>query len=401
MKLVGRYFVLKLKSCIKAFGKSAAGLFFVVILLIAGVLGIGLGFQNQQILQKVKVAVVIPESETLINKGVQFLSAMDSIESICEFYYMEEEEAKEALEDGDLQVVIILPVNFYQDVYSGENTPAEILMTEGNQVSYQVFEELLITGVSYLQISEAGVYAVLDGSIGEDTLMGRSKIGDYVADKYIMALFDRMDMYEEKTVSSFGVVDFSEYALIMILLCMLLLIGTNFSVLYKENEKAVERKLRAEGMSPFLLSITKVAIISVPLWGLWSISYSVVCIFSSIFDLGILWWDIRCIFYGFILSISVAAFYHLIYELSGNGAQGSILLLIINIGMLLCSGIILPSSYFHEVVAFLGKCTPVALWNTYIQQFMFDSITIELLAVFLVVTVIEILAGAVVVWKEA
>lgn len=401
MKLVSRYFVLKLKSCIKAFGKSAAGLFFVVVLLIAGVLGISLGFQNQQILQKVKVAVVIPESETLINKGVQFLSAMDSIESICEFYYMEEDEAKEALEDGDLQVVIILPVNFYQDVYSGENTPAEILMTEGNQVSFQVFEELLTTGVSYLQISEAGVYAVLDGSRGESTLMGRSKIGEFVAGKYISMLFDRMDMYEEKTVSSFGILDFGEYVIIMFLLFLLLLLGTNFSVMYKENEKAVERKLRAEGMSPLIISLTKVSIIAICLWGLWTIGYSGVCLISSILELEIIWWDIRCILFGLVLSVSIAAFYHLVYEISGNGTQGSILLLFINIGMLLCSGIILPSSYFHETVAFLGKCTPVALWNTYIQQFMFDRVTLELMIIFIIVTVVEILIGAVVVWKEA
>ncbi|MBR2046867.1 MAG: ABC transporter permease [Agathobacter sp.] len=401
MKLVGRYFVLKLKSCIKAFGKSAAGLFFVIVLLIVGVLGISFGFQNEQILQKVKVAMVIPESETLINKGVQFLSAMDSIESICEFYYMEEEDAKEALEDGDLQVVIILPVNFYEDVYSGDNTPAEILMAEGKQTNYQVFEELLTTGVSYLQISEAGVYAVLDGAKGESTLMGRTKIGDFVAQKYITTLFDRMDVYEEKTVSSFGIVDFGEYALIMLLLFMLLLVGTNFSVLYQENEKAVERKLRAEGVSPLVLSLTKVAIIAICLWALWTVAYSGICVVCSMLELEILWWDISCIIYGFVLAVSVAAFYHLVYELSGNGAQGSILLLFVNIGMLLCSGIILPSSYLHDAVAFLGKCTPVALWNTYIQQFMFDSVTVELLFTFILVTIVEILLGAVVVWKEA
>lgn len=401
MKLVGRYFVLKLKSCIKAFGKSAAGLFFVVVLLIAGVLGISLGFQNQQILQKVKVAVVIPASETLINKGVQFLSAMDSIESICDFYYMEADEAKEALEDGDLQVVIVLPVNFYQDVYSGENTPAEILMAEGEQVRFQVFEELLTTGVSYLQISEAGVYAILDGSRGESTLMGRSKIGEFVAEKYITMLFDRMDMYEEKTVSSLGILDFGEYVLIMFLLFLLLLVGTNFSVLYKENEIAVERKLRAEGMGPLILSLTKVSIIAICLWGLWTIGYSGLCILSSILELEIIWWDIRCVLCGLLLSISIAAFYHLVYEISGNGTQGSILLLFVNIGMLLCSGSVLPSSYFHEAVAFLGKCTPVAVWNTYIQQFMFDRVTLELMIILIIVTVVEILIGAVVVWKEA
>lgn len=401
MKLVSRYFILKLKSCGKAFGKSATGLFLVVLLLIAGVLGISFGFQNEQILQKVKVAMVIPESEIVINKGMQFLSAMDSIESICEFCYMEEEEAKEALRDGDLQVVIILPVNFYQDVYSGVNTPAEILMVDEKQVNFQVFEELVSTAVSYLQVSEAGVYAILDGSKGEATIVGRSKIGDLVAKNYISALFDRMEIYEENTVSSFGIVDFSEYVLIMLLLFMLLLVGTNFSVLYQKDEKAVERKLRADGLTPVILSLTKVGIISFCLWILWALAYSGVCIVSTVFELDIVWWDVRCVLYGFLLAISIGAFYHLVYTLSGDGAQGSILLLFINIGMLLCSGIILPSSYLHDVVAFIGKCTPVALWNSYIQQFMFDYMTMELMLLFVFVTLVEIFVGAVVVWRES
>ena len=401
MKLVSRYLILKLKSCGKAFGKSAVGLFLVIVLLIAGVLGISFGFQNEQVLQKVKVAMVIPETETVINKGMQFLSVMDSIESICEFYYMEEEAAKEALMDGDLQVVIVLPVNFYQDVYSGNNTPAEILMADGKQINYQVFQELLTAAVSYLQISEAGVYAVLDGSKGEATLVGRSKIGNLVAEKYIKTLFDRMDIYEEKTVSSFGVVDFSEYVLIMLLLFMLLLVGTNFSSLYQKDEKAVERKLRSEGLSPVALSLTKVGIITICLWILWSVAYSGVCVVSALFELNIVWWDVRCVLYGFLLAISIGAFYHLVYTLSGDGTQGSILLLFINIGMLLCSGIILPISYLHGVVAFIGKCTPVALWNSYIQQFMFDYMTMEIMSLFVFVTIVEILAGAVVVWRES
>ena len=72
-----------------------------------------------------------------------------------------------------------------------------------------------------------------------------------------------------------------------------------------------------------------------------------------------------------------------------------------NLGMLLCSGIILPSSYLPEAVAALGRFTPVALWDSYMQQFMFDYVSLELTFLFWGVTVVEILAGAVVVWEKA
>lgn len=375
-------------------------MFFVFSLLIVGVLAISFGFQEEQVLQKVKVAMVIPESETLISKGMQFASTMDSIESICEFYYMEEEEARRELEEGNLQVVIILPVNFYEDVYKGVNTPAEILMGQEDEVNHRVFKELLTSGVSYLQTSESGVYAVLDRARQEGSEMKRSKVGNFVAKSYITELFDRMDVYEEKTVSSLGIVDYSEYVVVMILLFMLLLVGTDFSVLYQQREKEVEQKLRAEGMNKIVLSVTKVLIIAICLWSLWIIGYSGICIVSKILELDILWWDYRNLIYGFILCMSIAAFYHLVYRLCGNGSQGSILLLLINIGMLLCSGIIIPGSYLSDGAEILGRFMPVSLWNEYIQRFMFDKMTMEIMGMVVLVTCMEIIIGAVVVWKE-
>ena len=400
MKVIGRYFVLKCKSCLKAFGKSAAGMCIVFVLLVTAIMAISFGFQQEQVLQKIKVGMVIPETETLIQKGMPFISAMDSIKSICEFYYMDEENARKELEEGDLQVVVILPVNFYADVYSGVNTPAEVLIAETEGINQQVFEELLTTGISYLQISEAGVYSVLNVAKQESTVMPRNKIGDFVAIEYVTQLFDRMDIYEDKVVSPLGIVDASEYLVIMILLCVLLLVGTDFSVLYQVQEKEVERKLKSEGINVFWLSLIKVFIMTICLWFIWVAGYTGCCIVSNVFELDILWWESMQLVYGFFLCLSVAAFYHFMYALAGGGMQSRILILFVNIGMLLCSGVIIPSSYLGTVVQRLGEWMPLSVWNEYVQRFMFGELTMELLVALFFVTSIEFIVGAVVTWKD-
>ena len=400
MKVLCRYFILKYKSCLNAFVKSILGILIVFVLLITGVAVVSFGFQNEQILPKIKVGMVIPESESFIQKGMPFLSSMDSIESICEFHYMEENEAREGLEMGDLQVVIILPVNFLKDVQNGTNTPAEILMTEDVTMSNEVFKEVLTAGISYLQIAESGVYATLDIAQGEKLKVKSSRIGYILPEYYLKALFDRMDIYEEVVISPFGEIDFSEYIVVMIFILTILLVGSDFSVLYEKNEKVVEQKLKQEGINSLLLTLTKICIIATSLWAIWVVCYLGICVISEVFSINILWWDFIDLGYAFLFCVSVGAFFHFVYELTQNPAQGSILLLFFNIGMVLCSGIILPSAYLSDGAKLIGKYMPVSLWSEYIQNVLFDIVTVEQIVTLLIFIFIEILAGAVIVWKN-
>ena len=400
MNIIGRYFILKYKCCIKHLLKSAVLTIIVFFLLLIGIVVVSFGIQRGQILPKVKVGMVIPESEGLIKKAVQFASSMDSIENICDFYYMEEAEAREKFETGELQVVVILPVNFYQDVYQGINTSPEILMAAKDDVSGDVFKELVISGVSYLQMGEAGVYTILDMASEEPILMDYSQVGDFVARYYVMELLDRMDIYEEKMISPLGEINYSEYIVVTFLLIILLIMGTNFSVLYQKNEKNVEQKLKAEGISCYTITLVKIMIMSCCLWLIWLLCYGGTWIFTSVAGSKIVSWNAMIFFYAFVLCVSIAGFFHLVYEAAQNTSHGAILLLFLNISMILCSGLIVPQAYLSETVEKIGNYTPTALWSHYLQIFLFNTMTIEIIGMVLMVIVLEIAAGVVIVWKN-
>ena len=400
MKIISRFWILKCKSCAKAFIKSAAGIVLVFLFLAAGIAGVSFGMLQGQVLPKIKVAMVVPDNEGITNMAVQFVSAFDSVKSICEFCYMEEQEAIEELKADNLQVVIILPVNFYQDVYLGYNTPVQILMKRQDEISSEVFEGLLTSGISYLQTSESGVYAVLDIAKNETVQLKGVHVGDFIAEYYIRVLFDRMNLYDEKIISPLGTIDYSQYILVMFLFLMLLLMGSNFSVLYQENEKIVERKLRGEGINSIVLTLTKVSVMTVYMWGLWIFVYGGICLVSDICRINIIWWDSKTVLGIGIVCISMAAFFHFVYEIVGNAAMGSVFLLFVNAGMALCSGIVIPSSYLNNTVNIIGRFFPVTLWNDYIQICLFDRITIEQATGIILFTCIEIFIGALITWKN-
>lgn len=399
MKIIGRYFILEYKNCLKAIVKSAIGMFLVLVLLVLGIIAVSVGIQQEQILPKLKVAMVVSQDERMLDMAVKFVASMDSVESICEFCYMEETEAREGLETGELQAVIILPVNFYEDIDNGLNTPAEVLISNKNGVNSAVFGELLTAGVSYLQTAEAGVYATLDVARAESAQMKTSKIGNYLAEYYMRTLFDRMNIYEEKVVSPLGTMEYSQYIVVTVLLLILLVSGSNFSVLYQEKEKIIEQKLKSSGMNCIICTFVKVLIMTMCLWGLWVLSYLVMCIVSATLEMELLWWDTAVLLSAYLVCMSIAAFFHLIYELSGKAANGALLLLFINIGMVLCSGIIVPSVYLGKAAA-LGEFLPVSLWSNYMQNVLYDIVSIEQTGILILVTGIEVIAGAVAVWKN-
>lgn len=400
MKIISRYFILEYKNCLKALVKSAIGILIVFFLLIIGILVISKGIQQEQVLPKVKVAMVVSEDEKILDSVVQFAASLDSVESICEFCYMEETEARKGLETGELQAVIILPVNFYEDIDNGLNTPAEILISDKDEVNSKVFGELLKAAVSYLQTAEAGVYATLDVAKGETVQMKTSQIGNYLAEYYVRTLFDRMDIYEEKVISPLGTIDYSQYMVVTIQLLVLLAAGSNFSVLYQEKEKVVERKLKSYGMNVIVLTMVKVLIMATCLWILWVFTYLGICIASAIFEMEVLWWNSIDLVYVYFVCISIAAFFHLVYELLGKAAQGAILLLFINIAMVLCSGIIVPATYLSKATATLGSYMPVSIWSDYMQNMMFGVVSGEQIGVLILFTGIEVMVGAGTVWKN-
>ncbi len=374
MKVAFAYFILECKKSAKVFGKSIISMVLMLAILIAGVAVVSYTLLQAPAFQKVRVAVVIPEEEKLIEVGTRYISGMESVKSICEFEYMDHGAAMDALVKGNAQAMIEFPLNFFEDVYYGRNTPAIIYFPREGSSSTEVFKGLLTAGVSILQTSEAGVYALLDMTDLYPVAITGVNIGEHIAAIFAKEALARGKSFEQLVLSPTGSINHLQYYFVAVVLLILLMSGLNFGHLYKENRRSVEQRLRIYGVDPLKMSAIKIVIMTVTNWIVGSLLYVGICFIASRAELDLVEFDRGVLGGLFLLCFSIAAYFHAVYSVSGGGKQGTVLLLCTNFIMILCSGLLVPIAYMPQGIQQISKWMPVTYWNQYYTGLVFDQI---------------------------
>ena len=161
MRFFLRYLSLEGKKSLIAARKSMVKFIVMLLLIAGGVLAVSLVMKDAGVFQTAEIGVVIPEDEAQTKMVAQFISAMDSVKSVCHFQYLNQDKAMASLEKGTLDAVLSLPEQFYEDVDSGKNTPATIYFPENAPLNTRVFGELVTDGVSLLRTAGAGCLCCL------------------------------------------------------------------------------------------------------------------------------------------------------------------------------------------------------------------------------------------------
>ena len=211
MRFFLRYLSLEGKKSLIAARKSMVKFIVMLLLIAGGVLAVSLVMKDAGVFQTAEIGVVIPEDEAQTKMVAQFISAMDSVKSVCHFQYLNQDKAMASLEKGTLDAVLSLPEQFYEDVDSGKNTPATIYFPEKASLNTRVFGELVTDGVSLLRTAEAGVYATYDTAQIYQAEISRDQIGDVISELYIYEAFDRTSVFQKNVYSSLGKADLHQY----------------------------------------------------------------------------------------------------------------------------------------------------------------------------------------------
>lgn len=401
MRIFLKYLYMELKKSFVVLQKTVIFSAVGIILLLAGIWFAESRLQNNTVLEPVEIAVVIPKEESLIRLGAQYLSSMDSLESICNFNYMDEQIALEKLKNNDVQAVVVFPENFYEDVYHGKNTPAVVYFSEQSDLNIELFRELLADGVSMLQISEAGVYSVLEVTKTDRPQMKRSKIGDFVADKYIKALLSRGRVFDTYVSSPYGKVNSMQFYFSVFILLALLIYSVNFGFLYKKQECVLEDKLKIAGLGKIQLSLIRLFVITTALWMVAVVLYISSYVVSEVFKFYFLYWDTYVIFAVWPMCFVIALYINVIYIWCGNNTQGTAILVMMNIIMTICAGIIIPVSYLPESFSMFSYVMPVTDLNRYCQMVIFSYPTVKEVLSIVLWSIIFGGIGVLGIWKDS
>lgn len=349
------------KTLLKSIGSFCACLLLTAVLVAA----FSAIMQNAQVFQKVNIGIAIPEGESISRLATQYISSMDSVRSVCDFYYLDEQEAVEQLKQGTLQAVVVLPEGFYHDVQVGINPPAQIYFPKDAAQNTQVFEELVTAGVSFLQTAEAGVYAALDTASYYGIELQGAGLGDTIAYLFVNQMLKRDSIYSARMLSSMGNLSVAEYYYAAGLVILLMMCGIQFGFLYGKRNRSVEDKLKIRGVGSIRQSVVKILVMTEFLYVTGLLYY-----FAGIGIAG--WTKTYFVFYQgttwyalLLLCLGIAIYFHVLYELSGSSSQAAVFVFAVNVITIIGAGVLIPEAYLGKEIAGISHFLPMKYWNVY------------------------------------
>ena len=349
------------KTLLKSIGSFCACLLLTAVLVAA----FSAIMQNAQVFQKVNIGIAIPEGEGISRLATQYISSMDSVRSVCDFYYLDEQESVEQLKQGTLQAVVVLPEGFYHDVQVGINPPAQIYFTKDAAQNTQVFEELVTAGVSFLQTAEAGVYAALDTASYYGVELQGAGLGDTIAYLFAHQMLKRDSVYSARMLSTMGNLSVAEYYYAAGLVILLMMCGIQFGFLYGKRNRSVEDKLKIRGVGSIRQSVVKILVMTEFLYVTGLLYY-----FAGIGVAG--WTKTYFVFYQgttwyalLLLCLGIAIYFHVLYELSGSSSQAAVFVFAVNVITISGAGVLIPEAYLGKEIAGISRFLPMKYWNVY------------------------------------
>ena len=349
------------KTLLKSIGSFCACLLLTAVLVAA----FSAIMQNAQVFQKVNIGIAIPEGESISRLATQYISSMDSVRSVCDFYYLDEQESVEQLKQGTLQAVVVLPEGFYHDVQVGINPPAQIYFPKDAAQNTQVFEELVTAGVSFLQTAEAGVYAALDTASYYGVELQGAGLGDTIAYLFAHQMLKRDSVYSAKMLSTMGNLSVAEYYYAAGLVILLMMCGIQFGFLYGRRNRSVEDKLKIRGVGSLRQSVVKILVMTEFLYVTGLLYY-----FAGIGVAG--WTKTYFVFYQgttwyalLLLCLGIAIYFQVLYELSGSSSQAAVFVFAVNVITIIGAGVLIPEAYLGKEIAGISRFLPMKYWNVY------------------------------------
>ena len=242
------YIGLEIKRAWKRFPFLAAGAAALLFLMGAAALLAGRALYGDAVTGRISVGVVLPEGDRTARQAASMLSSMESVKSLCDFIYMDEEACRESLAEGELAAALLVPDDLVSGIMNGENTPITVLLPEGNVLESRIFRELTQAGAATLGAGQAGIYAGDELLALDDMTDSISRLEEDLNRMYLRYSLPRLEYFRRVQVSAAGDVDTLTFYGISMSVFFLLLCAVPVSGFLAPWKPSMRRKLALEGI---------------------------------------------------------------------------------------------------------------------------------------------------------
>ena len=349
------YLKLELKRACKRLPHLYAGA--IILLAMAGVIALlsSRMLYGDQVVGRVPVGVSVPQKDVLARQAVQMISSLESVESVCDFQYMDRETCLRELDRGNLYAVLDVPEGFVEGIMNGTNIPVKVWLSEDAGAEGKLFQELADAGALTLSASQAGIYA---GNELYQTMGLHEAVRQLEADlnkKYMDYSLGRAGYFRHQSVQATGDVSTSEFYMISVYVLFLFLGAIPVSGYLLPAKHVMRRKLKLFGIGKGYQAAVKVLAVGMLL------SAATLPVLTAAVWTGLAEGS-RFLAAAWLLScIGAAAVVVLVYELAGSLLGGIMLLFFVITAQHFLAGGFLPLVFLPASVQNMAAWLPSAI----------------------------------------
>lgn len=307
-------------------------------------------------LARATVALVTSDAEDeYMQMALRYLTNMNSTSLALDFEIMEKEKAMRALQKHDVIAVMLFPDDVVNGIMWGRNDPIEIRFSDTDALSSVFLSELTRSGALMLSAAQADTYSATDlyYALGaQDSLYDAYNDIDMMNFSYVLSR-------EKLFTASETLPVFLSY-IASALLLFLFFSSTAFAPALRMEDRAFTDLL----FSGKALSAGYLAVRFLANWLVMFLFSAVCCIAASLvpelpFDLSVSV-DAQTLLQLLLISGVLSAFALFLHQASGSAPVSVLLQLTLSVGMLFCSGGILPAAFLPSGLLRVGTLLPTA-----------------------------------------
>ena len=352
---MGAYFTyikLEIKRAMKTLPRFLTGAIVLVFLLGTIAFSASKVIYGEAVISRIVVGVVLPKDDQLAKTAISMLATMDSVKSVCDFKYMDEEDGRDRLKAEKIHALMIVPDGFLTDIITGVNTPVRIIFPDDSGIESMVFKELADSGTRTLGVAQASIYAADEICYLYQMPESIAAVEDSLNQIYFKYALPRDDYFRHYQVTATeDITTIQYYGISAVILC-LLFCGISIAPICTPQKQVLQQKLKMIGIGKWKQILAKIISVAILL----GMVMGAVCGLLSITKLI----TFQMIFIPVIILVcfTISSIIIAIYQITASNLVGVMCLFWITIGMLFLSGGLVPIIFLPETIRSFAKVVP-------------------------------------------
>lgn len=213
---------------------------------------------------KIQIGVVNDDSSELSKLFLDFFNKSEVFRSYAEIFYGTEKIMKEKLAKDELQMYLVIPKNFVQNMIAIENTPIRIVINTSDTTKALLMKNLLEgyeKFISAVEINCVTLYEVMELDGLSEELITEKNIE--ISLDLVTSVINKNDLFQRLTIENFKNIPlFFYYGCEIILLLMMYSSVVCGIHLIKEMQSKILSRLFTAGVNPLLIFFEKLILYS-------------------------------------------------------------------------------------------------------------------------------------------